>query len=90
MDISALASLISAVGFPIVAVLGCAFFICKMTVANREDCNNRIKAIEAAAEKREDKLYQQMQGFNDSLCRFNETLTRIDTRLEIVEKEIDH
>lgn len=35
---------------------------------------------------REEKLYQQIDKFNDNLANFNATLNRIDTRLEQLEK----
>lgn len=86
MDINSVMQMISAVGFPIVAALGCGFFVWKQAEANRTDCNNRIKEVQEAAERREDKLMVQMEGFNQSLDKFNETLTKIDTRLEVLEK----
>lgn len=89
MDIATITSLISTIGFPIVAVLGCAIFIYKIVTAQREDYNNRIKAIEENATQREDKLYEQLEGFNDSLQKFNETLIKIDSRLANLEKSVE-
>lgn len=83
----AVISAISTVGFPIVAALLCGLFIWKMSQQYREDYNKQVKAILDAADKREDKMYQQLNNFSESLDKFNETLVRIDTRLEVLEKK---
>lgn len=88
MDINSIMQMVSTVGFPIVACLGCGFFVYKQAEANREDCNNRLKQIQETTERREERLLQQMDGFSKSLDRFNETLTRIDARLEVVENNM--
>lgn len=78
MDIQIVTSLISTVGFPIVCVIGMAYFFYKMWQKNsdRED-----KALAQSA--------AQMEKFSNSLDKFNETLIRIDTRLEAVEKKLN-
>lgn len=78
MDIQVITSLISTVGFPIACVIGMAFFFYKMWQKNsdRED-----RALNQSA--------AQMEKFSNSLDKFNETLIRIDTRLEAVEKKLN-
>lgn len=83
MTIEAITSLISTVGFPIVAVIICGYFIYKITQTYRDDLN---KQLEKAAE-REERLYLQLGEFGTTLNNFNETLTRIDVRLEALEQK---
>lgn len=83
MTIEAITSLISTVGFPIVAVIICGYFIYKITQTYRDDLN---KQLEKAAE-REERLYLQLSEFGTTLNNFNKTLTRIDVRLEALEQK---
>lgn len=70
--------IITNLGFPIACVVGCGYFIWHTTQQSRED-NNR----------REERMFEQLDKFGDSLDSFNSTLTKIDARLEIVEKKIE-
>lgn len=86
MNLETLLSAITTVGFPIVAVIGCAFFIMHMTKTYREDLNKQLEVQQAKSDEREEKLYTQLGEFNKSLQGFNNTLIKIDTRLELLEK----
>lgn len=77
MDIQVITTLISTVGFPIVCVIGMAYFFYKVWQKNSE---REDKALNQSA--------AQMEKFSNSLDKFNETLIRIDTRLEAVEKKL--
>ena len=69
-------SLISSLGFPVgIAVI--AFYFYTKFVGEQ---------MEAYA-KREEKLTAQLDKFSESLNNFNVTLTKIDTRLEYLEKQ---
>lgn len=83
MTIEVITSLITTVGFPIVAVIVCGYFIYKITQTYRDDLN---KQLERSAE-REERLYTQLGEFGETLNNFNETLTRIDVRLEALEQK---
>lgn len=71
----AILAAISAVGFPIVACIGVAFFVWK--VYNKQ--------IEENA-SREEKFFQQLAAFQGTLEKFQATLDKIDMRLEYLEK----
>lgn len=86
MDLQTIVDLISSLGFPIVAVIALGFFVYKISLLYRNDCNNRIKEIESFAEKRENKFYEQLSESNEVLERFNDTLIRIDAKLESIER----
>ena len=88
MDINMLTQAIGSLGFPIVAVIGCAWFIYqifKKTMAQQE---TNMAQVQERCAAREERLYQQMDKFSESLNSFNATLTKIDTRLEVVEEHI--
>lgn len=68
---------VSNLGFPIACVLGLGFFVYKVW-----ETNNR------QSQERENKLYDQMDKFSTTMKNFNDTLIRIDARLENVEKKI--
>lgn len=69
--------IITNLGFPIAVAVGCGYFIYITTQQQREDNN-----------KREEKMFAQLDKFGDSLDSFNTTLTKIDARLEVVEKKV--
>lgn len=79
-------TMISTVGFPIVAVLGCAWFIYQFWNRNQTDMINQMNALAENCQRREDKLYTQLDKFSDSLNSFNATLASIDARLEVIER----
>lgn len=73
MDLSAILQIIDTQGFPIVCAIVLSWFIYKIYIQS---------------EKREERLHTQIDKFSDSLNSFNTTLTKIDARLEVVEKHI--
>lgn len=95
MELTTLTQFFSTVGFPI----GCAVFLLwfcyclindsKEEAAAREDrlllqldkSNERIAEVQNSTNT-------QLEKFGDTLDRFNSTLTKVDTRLEAVEKAV--
>ena len=80
---------ISTVGFPIVAVIGLAFFIYKVWAKSQENMQNQIQSAAELNRIREEKLYEQIDKFNATLSDFNSTLISIDKRLELIEYRVD-
>lgn len=80
---------ISTVGFPIVAVIGLAFFIYRVWVKSQESMQNQIQSAAELNRIREEKLYEQIDKFNSTLSDFNCTLISIDKRLELIEYRVD-
>ena len=80
---------ISTVGFPIVAVIGLAFFIYKVWVKSQESMQNQLQSAAELNRIREEKLYEQIDKFNSTLSDFNCTLISIDKRLELIEYRVD-
>lgn len=86
MDLETIVDLVSSLGFPIVAVIALGFFVYKNSLLYRNDYNSRIQEIESSAEKRENKFYEQLSESREVLERFNDTLIRIDAKLESIER----
>lgn len=76
MDVNTVTTLITNLGFPICLVIGCMYFMYKKDQQQREDNN-----------KREDRLYNQLDNFSKTMDKFNTTLTSIDTRLSQLENK---
>lgn len=85
---------IETLGFPVACVIFLGWFIYLIWNQQQknfdkqvEDQKAEMQAIIANSEKREEKLYEQINKFDVTLKDFNTTLTRIDCRLEYLEKQ---
>ena len=72
------ATLITNLGFPIVCVIGCAYFI-----------NYIIKAEREENQKREEKYIETINKFSVVLEKVNDNLSAINKRLEYFENKLD-
>lgn len=72
-----ISDIIANLGFPIACVLGCAYFIYNNNKSQRED-----------SQKREDRMFKQLENFGKTMDNFNQTLTKIDSRLEALENKV--
>ena len=70
--------LITTLGFPIVCVIACAYFI-----------NNMIKAQREENQKREDKYIETINNFTIVMDKVNENLINNNKRLEYIENKLD-
>ena len=75
---SEVTSLITNLGFPIVCVIACAYFI-----------NYIIKAERAENLKREEKYIETINKFSVVLEKVNDNLSAINKRLEYFENKLD-
>ena len=71
-------NLITSLGFPIVCVIGCAYFI-----------NYIIKAERDENQKREEKYIETINKFSVVLEKVNDNLSAINKRLEYFENKLD-
>ena len=71
-------TLITNLGFPIVCVIGCAYFI-----------NYIIKAERSENQKREEKYIDTINKFSVVLEKVNDNLSAINKRLEYFENKLD-
>lgn len=68
---------IEGLGFPVAVAAASGVFIYKTQQQTREDNN-----------KREERMFEQLDKFGDSMDKFNETLIKIDERLHDLESKI--
>ena len=78
MGIEDISSLITNLGFPIVCVVACAYFI-----------NYIIKAERDENQKREEKYIETINKFSVVLDKVNDNLSAINKRLEYFENKLD-
>lgn len=81
-------NVISTLGFPIACAVALFFFYTKFIEKQMDECAKREEKLLAEGREREDRYASQLDKFADSLNNFNLTLTKIDTRLETLEKLI--
>ena len=76
--IDEISSLVTTLGFPIVCVIACAYFI-----------NYIIKAERDENQKREEKYIETINKFSVVLEKVNDNLSAINKRLEYFENKLD-
>ena len=78
MGVEEITSIITNLGFPIVCVVACAYFI-----------NYIIKAEREENQKREEKYIETINKFSVVLEKVNDNLSAINKRLEYFENKLD-
>ena len=78
MGIEEISSVITTLGFPIVCVIACAYFI-----------NYIIKAEREENQKREEKYIETINQFSVVLDKVNDNLSTNNKRLEYIENKLD-
>ena len=86
MDAQTIQSLISTLGFPIVCSIVLGIFVFKIWKAQREDNNAQLAKMSERCLAREERLYEQMDKYNETLSDAVETLAKIDTRISVLEE----
>ena len=78
MDIEEITKFITTLGFPVVCVIACAYFI-----------NYIIKAEREENQKREEKYIETINNFSVVLDKVNDNLIANNKRLEYIENKLD-
>ena len=86
MDAQTIQSIISTLGFPIVCTIGLGVFVFNIWKAQREDNNAQLAKMSERCLAREERLYEQMDKYNEILSDAVETLAKIDTRISVLEE----
>ena len=73
-----IANLVSSLGFPIVCVGACGYFICYIVKSEREE-----------NQKREEKYIETINNFSIVMDNVNENLINNNKRLEYIENKLD-
>lgn len=79
-------TVIQTVGFPIACVLCMGYFIYVMWDRQTKECKEQAAAIAAECQKREEKLFLQIDKFSEVVNNISTTLIKIDARLEVLER----
>lgn len=77
LNMESIVQIVESVGFPIATTIATGVFIYKTQQQSREDYN-----------KREERMFEQLDKFGDSMDKFNETLIKIDERLHDLESKV--
>ena len=78
MSIEEITSAITTLGFPIICVIACAYFI-----------NNMIKVQREENQRREEKYIETINNFTLVMDKVNENLVANNKRLEYIENKLD-
>ena len=78
MEVQEITNLVTNLGFPIVCVVACAYFI-----------NYIIKAERKENQEREEKYLETIKQFSTVLEKVNENLSTNSKRLEYIENKLD-
>ena len=78
MGIEEITGAITTLGFPIICVIACAYFI-----------NNMINAEREENQKREEKYIETINNFSVVMEKVNENLINNNKRLEYIENKLD-
>lgn len=78
MEINEITNLVTNLGFPIVCVVACAYFI-----------NYIIKAEREENQKREEKYIETINKFSTVLEKVNDNICTNNKRLEYIENKLD-
>ena len=78
MSIEEISSAITTLGFPIICVIACGYFI-----------NNMIKAQREENQNREEKYIETINNFTIVMDKVNENLITNNKRLEYIENKLD-
>ena len=78
MGIEEITSAITTLGFPIICVIACGYFI-----------NNMIKAQREENQNREEKYIETINNFTIVMDKVNENLITNNKRLEYIENKLD-
>ena len=78
MGIEEITKAITTLGFPIICVIACAYFINNMIKAQREENKNR-----------EEKYIETINNFTIVMDKVNENLITNNKRLEYIENKLD-
>lgn len=88
MDIELLTSLITTLGFPVVCVLGLAFFVWHMITNQTEKSEELFKQTQVQSQLREDKLYNEIAECRKVNSKAIETIAIYAEKLEDIQKDV--
>lgn len=88
MDIKTLTELITTLGFPIVCVIALAWFAFYLVRKTNEDNAKNMETVQARCAAREEKLYKQIEKFQEVNEQAIGTITLYAERLDEIEHDV--
>ena len=88
MDIKTITELITTLGFPIVCVIALAWFAFYLVRKSNEDNAKNMETVQARCAAREEKLYQQIEKFQEVNAQAIGTITLYAERLDEIEHDV--
>lgn len=82
-------NIISTLGFPVAASIAMFYFATKFIENQIKQCAEREDKLVSAYKTNEDRFTTQIDRLTETLNNFNVTLTKIDARLEALEKAVN-
>ena len=88
MDAGMLTELITSLGFPVVCVIGLAWFAYYMVKTNTERSENLLKSIQEQNQRREDKLYTEIAECREINGKAIETIAISAEKLDAIQQDV--
>ena len=89
MDIAAISTLISTLGFPIVCVGAMGWFIYQIFLKTTKQQEQNMEKVQARCKEREDKLYSEIEKNRLINEKAIETIAQYAGRLETIQNDIN-
>ena len=86
--LAAITELIPTLGFPIVCVVGLGWFIYKIYTDTTKQNNENMAAVQARCKEREEKLYAQLDKYNETNGKFANIIAQYDIKLTAIQTDI--
>lgn len=89
MDLAAISSLISTVGFPIAAAIAMAWFIYQVFKKTTEQQEKNMEKVQARCKEREDILYKEIDKNRKINEKAIETIAHYAEKLDTIQSDIN-
>ena len=89
MDVAAITSLISTVGFPIAAAVAMAWFIYQVFKKTTEQQDKNMEKVQARCKEREEKLYVEIEKNRQINEKAIETIAHYAEKLDTIQSDIN-
>lgn len=88
MDITALSTFVSNVGFPIACAIAMAWFIYQVFKKTTEESARNMEKVQQRCKEREDKLYKEIELNREINNKAIETIAKYAERLDTIQSDI--
>ena len=89
MDVEQIAHLISTLGFPIVCVIGMAWFIWALIKRTTDQNESNMEKVQKNCKEREDRLYEEIKLNREVNSKAIDTIAKYAEKLDVIQDDID-